>query len=60
MFEDKWINIIQGKINKLKCLDIYQEGRNACTMLTGEDTGMGNLGKPRSRWEDELEWILKR
>ena len=36
------------------------EGRSAFKILTGKPKGKRSLGRPRRRWEDTLEWILKR
>ena len=37
-----------------------EEGRSAFKILTGKLTGKRPLGRPRHRWEDTLEWTLKR
>ena len=36
-----------------------KEGRNAFKILTGESTGKRSLGRPRSRWEDNIRMDLK-
>ena len=37
-----------------------EEGRSAYKILTGKPTGKRPLGSARRRWEDKLEWTLKR
>ena len=37
-----------------------EEGRSAFKILTGKPIGRRPLGRPRRRWEDNLEWTLKR
>ena len=34
--------------------------RNSCKILTAEPIGKRLLGRPRRRWEDKLEYILKK
>jgi hypothetical protein len=36
-----------------------EEGRSASKMLTGKATGKRPLGRPRSRWEDNIRMELK-
>ena len=35
------------------------EVRTAFRILTDKHTGKRSLGRPRRRWEDSVEWILK-
>ena len=37
-----------------------EEGRSALKILAGKPTGRKPLGRPRRRWEQILEWTLKR
>ena len=37
-----------------------EEGRCAFKILTGKPTGKRPLGRPRRRWENILEFILKK
>ena len=37
-----------------------EEGRSAFKILIGTPAGKGPLGRPRRRWEDILEWVLKK
>ena len=37
-----------------------EEGRSAFKILTGRTTGKRPLGRPRRRWEDNIEWTMKR
>jgi len=37
-----------------------EEGRSGFKILTGKPTGKKPLGRPRRRWEEILEWTLKR
>ena len=43
-----------GRVARMK------EGRSAFKMLTGKPTGKRPLGRPRRRWQDNVEWTLKR
>ena len=36
-----------------------EEGRSAFKMLTGTPAGKGSLGRPKSRWEDNIKIDLK-
>ena len=36
-----------------------EEGRSAFKILTGKPTGKRPLGRPRRRWEDNIEMDLK-
>jgi hypothetical protein len=36
-----------------------EEGRSTCKILTGTPAGKRPLGKPRSRWEDNIKMNLK-
>ena len=36
-----------------------EEGRSAFKILTGKPTGKRPLGRPRSRWEDNIRMDLK-
>ena len=36
-----------------------EEGRSAFKILTGKTTGKRPLGRPRSRWEDNVTMYLK-
>ena len=36
-----------------------EEGRNAFKILTGTPTGKRALGRPRSRWEDNIRIDIK-
>ena len=35
-------------------------GRSAFKILTDKPTGNKPLGRPTRRWEDQLEWMLKK
>ena len=37
-----------------------EEGRNAFKILTGKPTGKRPLGRPRSRWEDNIRMDLEK
>ena len=37
-----------------------EEGRSAFKILTGKPTGKRPSGRPCRRWEDDIEWTLKR
>ena len=37
-----------------------KEGRSAFKIVTGKPAGKRPLGRPRSRWEDNIEWTLKK
>ena len=37
----------------------YEESKSAFKILTGKSIGMRHLGRPRRRWEEMLELILK-
>ena len=37
-----------------------EEGRSALKILTGKPIGMRPLGKPRSRWENNIRMDLKK
>ena len=37
-----------------------KEGRSGFKILVGKPTGKRALGRPRHRWEEILEWILKK
>ena len=39
---------------------ILEEGRSAFKILTFKPTGKRPLGRPRRRWEEKLEWTLRR
>ena len=39
--------------------DGLEEGRSAFKILTGKPTGKRPLGRPRSRWEDNIRMDLK-
>ena len=36
-----------------------EEGRSAFKILTGKPTGKRHLGRPRSRWEDNIRMDLE-
>ena len=38
---------------------IMEEGRSVSKILTGKPAGKRPLGRPRRKWEENLEWILK-
>jgi hypothetical protein len=40
-------------------LERMEEGRSAFKILTGKPTGKGSLGRPRSRWKDNIRMDLK-
>jgi hypothetical protein len=37
-----------------------EEGRSAFKILTGTPNGKRPLGRPRRKWEDNIQWILKK
>jgi hypothetical protein len=37
-----------------------QEVRNVYKILVGKPEGKRQLGSPKSRWEDNIKWILKK
>ena len=55
------VRVIKSKRLRLAGYVARKEGgRSAFKILTGKSTGKRPLGRPRSRWEDNLEWTLKR
>ena len=34
-----------------------EEGRSAFKILTGKPTGKRSLGRPRRKWEDNINWV---
>ena len=51
------------KSRRLRCaghVARMEEDRGDFKILTGIPTGKRPLGRPRRRWENKLEWILKR
>ena len=37
-----------------------EEGRTALNIFTGKPTGKRFLGRPRRRWEDNIQWVSKK
>ena len=58
------LNIARGiKTRQLKYaghVARMEEDRTAFKILTGKSIERRSLGRPKHRWEDNIEWILKK
>ena len=49
------------KSRRIKCSGhVARVGEDRVLLLLGKPEGMGQLGRPRRRWEEILRWIFRR
>ena len=51
--------IKSGKIKRANRVDRMGDGRSAFKIVTGKPTRKKSLGRPRSRWEDNIKIQLR-